>query len=267
LAAETPSAPVLTDAQLAQLAQHAESAFQEGRKLRSEGENGTKEFQAAVRDYEELRARGVANAALYRNLGHAYVLADDLPHAILAFRRGLRMAPYDAGLHQSLDKARALVVYKEEEPLGRPMPERRLPWLPPYPVEGLIVVVFVLFSGFCISVTRWWMMRRGRMLAVAAVCLLAASLPATLLTWLLIDADRRHRAETEQTLVVIKDDGVRLRKGDSLQYPPRYETPVNRGVEARLVHQRDGWVQIELAGGAIGWVPRRYVLIDAPGED
>jgi hypothetical protein len=36
----------------------------------------------------------------------------------------------------------------------------------------------------------------------------------------------------------------------------------NRGVEARLLFARGDWLQIELAGGEVGWVPRRLVLVD-----
>jgi hypothetical protein len=37
---------------------------------------------------------------------------------------------------------------------------------------------------------------------------------------------------------------------------------VNRGVEARLLFEREGWAQIELAAGEVGWVPREYLLVD-----
>jgi uncharacterized protein YgiM (DUF1202 family) len=116
----------------------------------------------------------------------------------------------------------------------------------------------------CVASTRWLMTRRGWLLAIAVLCLLAAALPTALLAWLLIDANRRQETETAHVLVVIKDDGVLLRKGDGLTYPPRYETPVNRGVEAYLVRERSDWVQIELAGGEIGWVPRQFVLLERP---
>ena len=114
-------APEPTDAQLAE---RAETAFQEGRGLRDSGESGKKEFQTAATLYEQLRQRGVANPALYRNLGHAYVLAEDLPNAILALRRGVRLWPYDADLQRSLVEARALVVYPPDNPLGRPPIEK-----------------------------------------------------------------------------------------------------------------------------------------------
>jgi hypothetical protein len=254
-------APELTDAQLAE---RAETAFQEGRGLRDNGDSGKTEFQTAAALYEQMRQRGVANPALVRNLGHAYVLADDLPNAILTLRRGVRLWPYDGDLQRNLVEARALVAYPPDNPLGRPPVEKRLPW-PPYAVTILLFAAVVFYCGMCVSITRWLMTRRGWLLIVAAICLLAASLPTSLLTSLLLDADRRHHADTERTLVVIKDDGVLLRKGDSLKYPSRYDTPLNRGVEARLVHERDDWVQIELVGGEIGWVPRHFVLIDRSG--
>jgi len=60
---------------------------------------------------------------------------------------------------------------------------------------------------------------------------------------------------------------VMLRTGNGLRYPPRYETPLNRGVEARLLFTRGDWLQIEFAGGEVGWVPREYALVDATGGD
>jgi len=51
--------------------------------------------------------------------------------------------------------------------------------------------------------------------------------------------------------------GFLLRTGNGLSYPPRYETPLNQGVEARLLHARGAWLQIELSGGEVGWGPRR----------
>jgi uncharacterized protein YgiM (DUF1202 family) len=62
--------------------------------------------------------------------------------------------------------------------------------------------------------------------------------------------------------VVIAQDGVLLRRGDSPSYPPRYEKPLNRGVEGSLLAARGNWVQIELSGGEAGWVLRDNVLVD-----
>ena len=45
-------------------------------------------------------------AAKYYNLGNAYFLADQLPEAILAFQRGLRLDPDDADVRANLDYVR-----------------------------------------------------------------------------------------------------------------------------------------------------------------
>jgi hypothetical protein len=63
-------------------------------------------------------------------------------------------------------------------------------------------------------------------------------------------------------LVVIHQDGSVLREGNGLRYPARWDTPLNRGVEARLRYDRGAWLQIELAGGEIGWVARQDTVGD-----
>jgi hypothetical protein len=55
---------------------------------------------------------------------------------------------------------------------------------------------------------------------------------------------------------------VLLRKGDGAAYPPRYETALNKGVEARRLYERRDWSQIELSGGEIGWVRSDQLLAD-----
>ena len=61
-------------------------------------------------------------------------------------------------------------------------------------------------------------------------------------------------------VVIIADDGVLVRSGNGFAYPRRYDVPLNRGVEARLLYARADWLQIELSGGEVGWVPAAYTI-------
>jgi hypothetical protein len=72
------------------------------------------------------------------------------------------------------------------------------------------------------------------------------------------------RNESLHPLAVVVADGIPLRKGNGVLYPTRFESPLHRGVEARLLVARGNWLQIELAGGQVGWVPRAAVLLDTP---
>ncbi len=249
--------PDLSDAEILK---RAEAAFREGVQRRQAAAQARPHFHAAVMYFEELHRRGVNNASLYRNLGHAYLLAGDLPHAILSYHRGLHVAPHQPDLEASLAQARERVVYPEGSALGRPVPDAWPPWLPRLS-DGFVFAAAVAFYALAwVAGTRWLMVRRSLWLGTGVGSLILAAGLAGLAA---CDAQRITQ-DNSQPLVVIAEDGVLLRKDNGLTYPPRYETPVNRGVEARLRFERGDWLQIELAGGEVGWVPRRYVLLDAP---
>jgi tetratricopeptide (TPR) repeat protein len=255
LASQIPS--TLSDREVLE---RAEAEFQEGVELRQDREQARPHFRSAADYFEELSQRGVRNAVLYRNLGNAYLLADDLPRAILWYRRGLRLAPNDVDLRDSLAEARQRVSYPAAGDLGRPRSDDRPPWLPHLRSSWLMLAATIFYALGCLSVTRWRMVRRGRLLNGGLLALLMAGVLAG---WLMIRTKEQSNHE-EHPLVVIARDGVQLRRGNGTAFPPRYAASVNRGVEGRRLFERGGWVQIELSGGEIGWAPREAVLVDGP---
>ncbi len=116
---------------------------------------------------------------------------------------------------------------------------------------GLSIVVWV-------CLTRWLMVRGDRWF-VAGVLALAGGVGLTAVLFL----EQRQQSERARPLVVVAEDGVLLRKGNSLTFPAWSEKPLNRGVEGRLLFERGDWLQIQV-GDKIGWVPRRFVLTEEP---
>ncbi len=236
----------------------AEEAFGRGVECRDRGEKSRAHFRTAAEGFEELRRRGVRNALLERDLGNAYLLADDLPQAILAYRRGLRMQPNDRVLRRNLEAARQRVLFLESSGLGRPPEERRPPWLPHAP-RTLFAGAVLAYLAFWLLLTRWYMVRRGALLSAAGVCLAVAAAGTLLLV-------AGGLLESSRPVVVIAADGVRLRKGNGQSFSPRHDTPLNRGVEASLLYRKGGWLQIELSGGEVGWVSADQALVEE-GEE
>jgi len=240
----------------ADLLVQATAAFRQGVQLREDPAKARSAFRQAAELYEQLRQRGFHSAALYQDQGNAYLLASDLPRAILAYRRGLRLAPADRGLRASLEYAREQVVFPAAGTLGRPPIDYRPPWLPRLaPTLGL-ELVFCFYGLAWVCLTRWRMVRHPRLLPAAGVVFAAA----VLLAGDLIVGQWQARREATHPLVVIARDNVVLRKVNGERYPPSYDTPLNRGVEGRRLFVRGDWLQIELAGGEAGWVPRALVL-------
>jgi tetratricopeptide (TPR) repeat protein len=243
-----------------ELLRRAETAFSGGAEARDHPDRARPLYREAAASFEELRRRGASNADLYHNVGNCYLLAGDLPQAILSYRRGLRLAPADRSLRSDLTNARLQVVYPGSAELGRPAAENRPPWLPYFSSTERVLLFLFTYSVGWFGMVRWWMVRRTAPLTTGIVAFgLAMCVAASLAfeAW-------SERQETRQPLVVIAADRVPLRKGDGLLYPSRYETPLRRGVEARLRLKRGAWLQIELAGGQLGWIPRSAALVDMP---
>jgi hypothetical protein len=243
-----------------EILKRAEEAFRQGVALRSTPEKARRTFAESAALYEVLRQRGADGADLLRNQGNAHLLADQLAHAILAYRRGLRQVPHDADLHERLEYARDQVAYPGPGSRGRPDAGDWPPWLPRLHPDLFLLLGFCLYALACVWATRWLMTRRAALLSRAAVVLALGAACAGVWGYLQWRAAR----EAAYPLVVIAEE-VPLRRGNGPSYPSHAELPLLQpGMEARRLHERGGWLQVELAGGEVGWVPRAAALVDAP---
>jgi hypothetical protein len=215
-------------------------------------------YRLAARHYQRVLDEGYDNPLLFWNLGNAHVLADDLPEAILAYRRGLRKYPHERWLSEQLDAARDLVAY----PGGTP---RQRPPSPDLPMWMLSLGSGCVFYALSFLATAWgflglWLLVRRRLFAILAIGLFL--LGGTAGAWW-VYVDYRYAQDEHQPFVVVAVNGVTLRRGNGSMYPRHSDLPVvNRGMEARLLHQRGGWVQLQFPGGEVGWVPRATLLVD-----
>ena len=242
-----------------QVLEWAEDSFQQG--INARGTPGeSKFFQSAADHYDELRRRGFDNATLLRNQGNALLLAGDLPRAILAYRRGLRLNSNDRQIRINLAYAREQVAYSSADSFARPPGGWWPPWLPRLTAGSSFWIFLVSYTLTWVGLAWSWTgpadNRRSLVWAGLAGSIFFAACFA-----IQIHGDR---ADRQHPLVVIAEDKTSLLKGNNALYPRAYETPLNRGVEARLLQARGSWLQIELTGGQIGWVPRENALLDIP---
>jgi hypothetical protein len=213
-------------------------------------------FADAASDFDQSWAVGSHPPSLALNRGRAHFLAGQVPQAIRAFRDGLELFPWDAELQRDLVAARATVAYPTEpDPASRVRPDppaslrnRVSPWDLFLAATLFALVVAVGLARRFTTADRW----AAPLAATGLVGLLLVAVAA----WK-IDAEARH--EQAHPVVVLAADMV-LRAGNGTAFPARLGTPLPRGAEVRQLAQRGGWVQVQLPGGAIGWVPESAVL-------
>jgi hypothetical protein len=240
------------------LASFAAQEYERGLAFREDGAKARPRFREAARMYDELWHRGLRDPYLALNRANARRLAGDLPGAIVALDEGLAAARWSRPLQVALEDARSAVAYPVHSDLAalcRPAPAATVGTrMSPFEAR-LLAGLFWLFA--CAGVARFAMARAAWWIAFACVWLAALAVLGGL-WW---QDHRAREGEDEHPAVVLADD-VYLRKGNAETFPMRLDgaPKLPKGVEARELTRRGGWVQIQLAGGVIGWVPEASAL-------
>ena len=237
----------------AEVAAGAEQAFAEGVAHRDDSATARRWFREAAAGYDALWRQGHRTPALAIARGRAHRLAGHLPRAVAALAAGHALARYDRPLQQELEDARSAVVYPLDGTLAadcRPPPTAGVA-ARMAPAEAWLIALG-LWAGACLAAARFAMTRNLRWVAAAAGCFVGLAVLGGL-WW---DDARKH---DPRPVVVVTVDTT-LRAGNADSYPARLDRPLPRGVEARELARRGGWVQVELAGGAVGWLPERTVI-------
>ena len=227
--------------------------FAAGVQLRTDAAAARSHFLAAAKLYDEAWGEGNHSPATARQRVAAYRLAGDVPRAVLAARQGLAVAPSDAMLQRMLELCRDAVAYPTPtDPTERMRPD------PPMELRHRIgswdrllasVVVSVLLAvGLAARLTT-----RPPWDIPTLIAGLIGLIALALLSW--------RVGFAEPPLAVVTTPTV-LRTGNATPYPARVAAPLPRGAEVVVLGRRGGWVQAQLAGGAVGWLPESAVVAD-----
>jgi hypothetical protein len=220
-----------------------DAAFARGVDARDDAKAARPHFIEAAKGYDTAWQAGNRSPALATNRSRAHALAGDLPGAVLAAREGVRETPTDAELVAQLEALRDAVPYPQgvrpDKPAG--LRTRLSPW-------DLFAVAAAGVSLMVVGVARRFTTRDGWAVPGAVVGGVLLGLVG-LAAWQL----QREAAAEPPPLVVVRPTA--LRKGNGDTYERRLESDLPRGAEVAARVRRGGWVQVELPGGVIGWLP------------
>lgn len=229
----------------------AEHAFAEGVGLRDDSVKARVAFARASAGYDALWHQGNHSPDVSLNRAAAHRLAGNLPAAVVALNEGISAAPWSRPVQVALEDARSAVAYPLTGDLAaqcRPAPAHGIATRVS-PVEAW-AVAGALWVLACGAAARYAMTRCPAWLLASAACVTGLAVLGGF--WWHGETEREHA--DAHPLVVLSADTT-LRKGNAATYPAVFEAKLPRGVEARSLAERGGWVQVRLAGGAVGWVP------------
>jgi len=241
-------------ADAAQLTIEAEAAFQRGLQAQNPAE-GAQAFQGAIVRYEQVLRDTPenANGALYYNLGNAYARQNNIPMAILNYRRAQLYRPNDANIQNNLNFLR--ILRQDHFQMETPSKVLKtiffwhydLRYQCRYSIGCALATLLALAIAFLLFTRPVWL--RWTVTAIAIMVLaVGASLFLT------------RQTASKNRWAVITATEVMPRNGDGDSYKPSTDAPLHAGTEVRIIQTRGDWHEITVATRLTGWVKKDSLM-------
>lgn len=235
----------------------ARESYRAGVRERDDTRRAQPHFRKAAELYDQAWLTA-PSAALARNRAQAHWLAGDLARSIAAYRAGLAIYPHDVELRRGLAALREHVAFSNKiAEAARPRDDDSILLRSPIAPKQLAWIAVALAAIGWLIIARAWITRQGGLAIVGGGLLAIALLIGIGIAW----KHRQSAAQWSQPTAIVATNGVELRTGNSDEYTRRLDGRLPLGVEAKILGERGGWVQVELPGGSVGWLRRDQVVL------
>lgn len=209
------------------------------------------DHQAALERYL-LVEEAFDSPALQLGMGNCWYKLGDVPRAILHYERGLRLAPGDGDLRANLDLANTQVKDRipgdPDHALSRTWAALRGGADPDQWARRALWLCAVFFALLALGRIASNALLRRSAYASAGICLVLLLMSTGF-------AYTRHREMKAHDAAIILAPKVDVRA------EPREGSKVlfilHKGTKVEVRDTTDGWSEVRIANGAIGWMPPR----------
>jgi len=224
--------------------------IQQGNKAYSESE-----FDIAIIFYEQVINSGYSASELYYNLGNAYHRNLDYKSAILNYERALLLAPDDEDIITNLNFSRNHIQDRIEE-----IPEFfLLRWI------KLFVNIFssktwsiISISGFILFLMLAILFLFSRTIAIRK---LAFVLGIFILFFSIISfysGYKQNKKLTSHSEAIVFSPSITVKSAPSNSGTDLFI--IHEGLKVKIIDSIEGWKEIRLSDGKIGWLPDETVV-------
>ena len=228
------------------VAAHAqEDFFLEGNRLYQESD-----FQGALEAYLRIEEAGFESGPLYYNIGNSYFKLGELGSAILYYERARTLMPGDDNVLANLELARSLTA-DEVNPLPGFLPLRVARWwVNAISLRTLRIIVGTAYVLAMVGLVLMILLRgtgAGRWGGRAA---LAGGIVVVVFG---INLSMTELGVAQPRRAVVMDTEADVQSAPSAD-PSLQVFTVHEGTTVRIDRQSDGWAEIVLDDGQVGWL-------------
>ncbi|MFP4527003.1 MAG: tetratricopeptide repeat protein [Candidatus Kapaibacterium sp.] len=223
---------------------------------RANQEYQSEHYARATELYEELIKDGYENADIYYNLGNAYFKQKQLAPAIVNYERALRLDPGNEDIRfnlrvanlrtvDNIEKLPRLFIWEWLDAAGGIFASGGWAWI----AIALLWIALVLAIIFFIK----WQPLVKRAAFFGAMIAFVLAIASFAFAW------KSYTTETARDRAIVFTPSVYVKSS-----PGRKGTDLfilHEGTKVRTIDRVGKWVEIRLANGNVGWVPRESIEI------
>lgn len=221
-----------------------EQVFRQGCELYQEGD-----FVGAGKCFQAMVEKGVRNANVYFNLGNAYLKNGEVGKAIACYRRAEFLSPRDKDIKTNLEIARASITI-DDQTIGNPSSSRSLTvLLSPGESTGLAYIFAYLVAFVVVAacfVKKSIRMVLLKIMVVLTICLVFFSS---------VTIYKMSEVKHNDYGVLIGSTPIMAGPGAAFEDIGR----LSQGMEVKILSESGLWLEVRLANGIVGWVPKESV--------
>lgn len=219
--------------------------FLEGNRLYQQGD-----FAAALDAYLAVEGSGFESGPLSYNIGNAYFKTGDLGRSILYYERAVRLLPADEDVAENLALARSLTI-DEVEPLPRFWLLQVWDWwvrlLPGTALAWLVAISYSIAGGASMAVVLG-RSPSARRIARRVVLVNGA---ITVVFGLNLAIRDLGLGQAEEAVVMAAELSAQSAPSED---PNLTLFSVHEGTKVRIDRRSEGWAEVVLEDGRVGWV-------------
>lgn len=206
-------------------------------------------YDQAIKMYEDILAKGEESAALYFNLGNAYLKSNELGHAILNYERAKRLDPDDEEINSNIklanqrtedkiEPAPQLFLAQWENGVTDIMTERS--WS--YFLITFLFISFIMFSFYIMSKNK--NLKQFGFFGGLIVIILS------IFTFFM--ARSKYENTVNSSSAIITSASVTVTGSPSSQGTKLFI--LHEGTKVKITDHNGDWTEIKIANGNVGWI-------------